>query len=195
MRESVPLLAPAPIVPHDPLITRLANFLRRRGVDIETFGTVFDVGSRDGLQALELAGLFPNAQIVAVECNPSTIDLCRTNTARQPRIRLVDKAIHSYTGRCQFHPIDPARTVTRWSDGNPGASSLFLANGEYPAERYTQDTIEVDCTRLDALCGELGIDVIDLIWMDLQGAELLALQSAGSLLDKTRYIYTEVSHR
>ena len=31
--------------------------------------------------------------------------------------------------------------------------------------------------------------------MDLQGAELLALQSAGALLDKVRYIYTEVSHR
>jgi len=87
------------------------------------------------------------------------------------------------------------RTQTGWSDGNPGASSLFLATGDYPAERYVQNTIEIDCIRLDALCGELAVDVIDLIWLDLQGAELLALQSAGVLLEKTRYVYTEVSHR
>ena len=37
--------------------------------------------------------------------------------------------------------------------------------------------------------------MIDLLWIDLQGAELLALQSAGGLLEKTRYIYIEVSHR
>ena len=193
--HDVPLLAPAPIVPREPIITRLSNFLRRRGVDLATFGTVFDIGSRDALQAVELAGLFPNAQVVAIECNPETLELCRNNIARHPRIKLVDKAIHSYTGRCQFHPIDTARTVTRWPDGNPGASSLFLATGDYPAERYVQNTIEVDCTRLDVLCQELGIEVIDLLWIDLQGAELLALQSAGALLEKTRYLYIEVSHR
>lgn len=177
------------------MIERLANFLRRRSVDLATFGTVFDIGSRDALQSIELAGLFPNAEIVAIECNPGTVELCRRNTAAQPRIRLVERAINLYNGRCQFHPIDTARTATSWADGNPGASSLFLATGDYPAERYVQGTVEVDCIRLDALCAQLGIDVIDLIWMDLQGAELIALQSAGSLLERTRYLYTEVSHR
>jgi FkbM family methyltransferase len=177
------------------MIRRLTAFLRRRGVDLETFGTVFDLGSRDALQAVELAGLFPNAEVVTIECNPNTLELCRQNIAQHPRIRLIEKAINSYTGRCPFHPIDSARTITSWPDGNPGASSLFLANGDYPPEQYVQTTVELDCIRLDALCGQLGVDAIDLIWIDLQGAELLALQSAGVLLDKTRYIYTEVSHR
>lgn len=177
------------------MIERLAAFLGRRGVDLETFCTVFDIGSRDALQAAELAALFPNSKIFAVECNPATLDLCRKNIAPHPSIRLVEKAINSHTGRCEFHPIDSTQTITSWRDGNPGASSLFLATGDYPAEQYAQGTIEVDCIRLDDLCGQLGIDVIDLIWMDLQGAELLALQSAGVLLEKTRYVYTEVSHR
>jgi FkbM family methyltransferase len=177
------------------MIQRLADFLRRRRVDFETFGAVFDIGSRDALQAVDLAGLFPNAEIVAIECNPGTLERCRNNIASHPRIRLVEKAVNSYTGRCEFHPIDSARTITSWTDGNPGASSLFLATGDYPAEQYVQSTIEVDCTRLDDLCGGLGIEAIDLMWIDLQGAELLALQSAGTLLEKTRYIYTEVSHR
>ncbi len=195
MREPVSLPPPAPLPARGAMVTRLANFLHRRGIDVETFGAVFDIGSRDALQAIELAGLFPSAQVVAIECNPDTLERCRRNIARHPRIRLVEKAVHSYTGRCQFHPIDTDHTVTSWPDGNPGASSLFIATGNYPAERYVQNTVEVDCVRLDMLCGTLGLDVIDLIWMDLQGAELLALQSAGALLEKTRYIYTEVSHR
>src|SRR5579862_6770907 len=117
MRESVPHIAPAPTPLREPAVARLANFLRKRSVDVGTFGTVFDIGSRDALQAIELAGLFPNAQVVAIECNPETLELCRQNIARKPRIRLVDKAIHSYNGRCQFHPIDTVRTQTGWSDG------------------------------------------------------------------------------
>lgn len=177
------------------MIERLAEFLRKRGVNFETFGTVFDIGTRDGLQAVELSGLFGNADVVAIECNPEMLDVCRKNVAPHSRIKLVDKAVHSYTGRCTFHPIDPEKTVTSWPDGNPGASSLFLATGDYPAEQYVQKTVEIECIRLDVLCVQLGIDVIDLIWMDLQGAELLALQSAGPLLENVRYIYTEVSHR
>lgn len=177
------------------MIRRLAAFLGRRAVDLGSFGAVFDIGARDAMQAVELAGLFPNAQLVTIECNPNTLELCRRNVAPHPRITLVEKAINSYTGRCQFHPIDSARTVTSWPDGNPGASSLFRATGDYPPEQYVQTTLEVDCIRLDDLCRQLGIRVMDLIWMDLQGAELLALQSAGALLDETRYIYTEVSHR
>ena len=177
------------------MLERLSAFLRARHVDFETFGTVFDVGSRDGLQAIELSQLFPKASVVAVECNPATLDTCRRNISAHSRIRLVEKAINSFTGRCAFYPTDPSRTVTTWADGNPGASSLFIATGDYPVETYVQSQTEVECTRLDDLCRELEVDVIDLIWMDLQGAELLALQSAGSLLDRARYIYTEVSHR
>lgn len=177
------------------MIEGLIKVLRAKGVDPESIGSVFDIGSRDGLQSLELSRTFPSADIVAVECNPTTLDLCRRNVARNPRIRLVEKAINDYTGRCAFHPIDTKRTVTTWPDGNPGASSLFVATGDYPIEKYVQNRIEVDCTRLDDLCKSLAVDTIDLIWMDLQGAELLALKSAGPLLDKVRYIYTEVSHR
>jgi FkbM family methyltransferase len=177
------------------MIEGLEKFLRLRGVDFDTFGTVFDIGSRDGRQAVELSKLFKNANVVAIECNPATLEICRRNIAPHDRIRLAAKAINDYSGRCSFYPIDPERTVTTWQDGNPGASSLFLATGDYPIETYVQNKIEVDCIRLDELSDQFGIDAIDLIWMDLQGAELLALRSAGALLDRVRFIYTEVSHR
>jgi len=177
------------------MIEGLAKFLSLRGVDFGGFSTIFDIGSRDARQSLQLSRLFSNANIIAVECNPATLDQCRRNSAKHSRIKLVEKAINSHTGHCRFYPIDPERTVTSWKDGNPGASSLFVANGDYPIETYVQNEVEVECIRLEDLCAQYGITAIDLIWMDLQGAELIALQSAGPILDSVRYIYTEVSHR
>src|SRR6185295_14225186 len=134
------------------MIERLANFLRLRGVDFSTVGVIFDIGSRDGLQSIEFSSLFPEADIVAIECNRESVETCRRNLAHKSRITLIDKAINSYTGRCTFYPIDPARTITTWTDGNPGASSLFIATGDYPAEKYIQNKTEVECIRLDDLC-------------------------------------------
>lgn len=167
----------------------------RHGLDPDAVRIVFDIGSRDGEQAIELSHLFPAAHVYAVECNPETLAKCKANISSHSNITLIEKAVNSYTGRCKFYQIDTKRTITSWPDGNPGASSLFRATGDYPVERYEQNEIEVDCIRLDDLCDELRIHAIDIMWQDIQGAELLALQSAGSLLKTARYLHLEVSHR
>ena len=42
---------------------------------------------------------------------------------------------------------------------------------------------------------QYGIARVDVIWMDLQGAELLALKSLGQMIEHVDIIYTEVSYR
>lgn len=51
--------------------------------------------------------------------------------------------------------------------------------------------IKVRSVTLDALCE--GIDVIDLLWSDIQGAEKEMILGGKEALKKTRYIFTEVS--
>lgn len=45
-------------------------------------------------------------------------------------------------------------------------------------------TIPVATTRLDALAGRLGLTHIDFLHLDVQGAELLVLSGAGTLLSR-----------
>ncbi len=45
----------------------------RHGLDPDAVRIVFDIGSRDGEQAIELSHLFPAAHVYAVECNPETL--------------------------------------------------------------------------------------------------------------------------
>ena len=156
----------------------------------------FDIGSRDCNQSIEIYNKFPNAKIYAFECNTNTIKICRENIKNYTdRITLIETAVNDYDGECSFYPIDQTNTITTWEDGNPGASSLFISNGSYIYEKYVQTEIKTKCNRLDTIMKEYNINKVDIIWMDLQGAELLALKSLGDKLKNIKYIYTEVSHK
>jgi FkbM family methyltransferase len=158
---------------------------------------ILDIGSRDGEQSVEFYHKFPNAHILAFECNPNTLSLCEKNIANfKDRITLIPGAVSDYDGRITFYPINQQQTRTTWVDGNPGASSLFKSNGTYPVEHYVQDEIETACHRLDTILKSIiTSDSEIIIWMDLQGAELLALKGLGLLINQVHYIYTEISHK
>jgi len=162
---------------------------------------IFDVGSRDCLQSIEFYKKYPNAHIYAFECNPNTIDICRKNIIPYAdRITLIEGAVCDYDGEITFHPIDQENTKSSWSDGNPGASSLFKFHEEYSKyhnaknEKYIQKTITTNCHRLDSVMKKLDIPKVDILWMDLQGAELLALKGLGLHLKSVQYIHTEVAN-
>ena len=52
-----------------------------------------------------------------------------------------------------------------------------------------------NCHRLDTIMNKHNIPFVDIIWMDLQGAELLALKGLGNKLSSVEYINTEACHK
>jgi FkbM family methyltransferase len=152
---------------------------------------------RHGLEAREFSKFFPDSRIYSFEPNPAVLSDLSQNLKYCSNVTIVPKAINSFDGTCSFFAIDPARTITTHPDGNLGASSLFLASGEYDdIERYEQIEISVNCVRLDTFLSSCGIDRVDAIWMDIQGAELTALRSLGTdLLETTLVIQTELKSK
>ena len=174
------------------MIEQLTKYLE----DKEKEYIIFDIGARDCQQSIEFYKQFPNARIYAFECNPNTLPLCRENIKPYAdRITLFEGAVCDYDGQITFYPINQQKTQTSWADGNPGASSLFKSNGQYTIEKYVQDEIQTKCHRLDTIMRNLVLPRVDIIWMDLQGAELLALKGLGEFLNTVKYIFTEVSHK
>jgi FkbM family methyltransferase len=145
---------------------------------------IVEVGARDCRETLGFRSLFPSARILAFECNPDTLPTCRTAVANDPAITLVEKAVAERPGRLKFFPVDPST--------NPGASSLFRASGSYALERYEQREVEVEAVTLASALEHQGIPRVDLLWMDIQGAELRALEGLGARLADTALIHTEV---
>ena len=173
----------------------IENFIKHVENKNENF-IIFDIGSRDCVQSIEFYNAFPNAKIYAFECNPNTLDICKRNIEPyRDRITLIEGAVCDYNGNIIFYPINQEKTITTWKDGNPGASSIFKSNGKYSVETYIQDEITTQCHRLDSIMNKYCIPNVDIIWMDLQGAELLALKGLGIHLQNVKYIHTEVSHK
>jgi len=173
----------------------IKNFIKYIEKKNENY-VIFDIGSRDCVQSIEFYNAFPNSKIYAFECNPNTLDICKKNIEPySDRITLIEGAVCDYDGNITFYPINQKKTITTWEDGNPGASSIFKSNGKYNIETYIQDEIITQCHRLDSVMDKYGISKVDIMWLDLQGAELLALKGLGNHLQNVKYIHTEVSHK
>lgn len=157
-----------------------------------TVRTIVEVGARDCTETLDFANAYPAARIVAFECNPATLPACRRAVAGNANIALVEKAVSDRAGTVSFFPTDPERTVTKHAGGNPGASSLFRARDDYPHETYVQNEITVEATTLAAEMEARGLGGIDLLWMDIQGAELLALKGLGERIRSVALMHLEV---
>ena len=170
-------------------LNKITNFLEKNNISPKI---ILDIGARDMEESIFFSKKYPNAKIISFECNPNTLEICRNKIVGIENIQLIDKAVNEIDGTCDFYSINKEKTITTWKDGNQGASSLFLANGNYPHETYVQDKVSVECVRLDTILSNLNVDEVDLIWMDLQGAEMLALKSLGKFLENVKIIYTEV---
>lgn len=168
------------------------NFVNAR-FNKEDVKVIFDIGACHALESVEFAKRFNNAKIFTFEANPESYKVCVENSKGYSNITVVNVAVNDFDGVCKFYPMDKEKTITTWEDGNQGASSLYKANGAYDhIEKYVQYEIEVPCTRLDTFCENNDIHNIDIIWMDLQGAELKALQGLGKLLKTVKIIHTEL---
>ncbi|MDB5804778.1 MAG: hypothetical protein JWN73_2100 [Betaproteobacteria bacterium] len=152
---------------------------------------VLDVGARDCGESSDFARHYPVATVYAFECNPATLPLCRAAAAAEPRIVLTEKAASNRAGTLAFFPTDPEKTVTGLQNGNPGASSMFEATGAYPEETYVQKRIEVEAIRLDGFLAQQGVGAIDVLWMDVQGAERLVLEGLGECLREVKAVHME----
>jgi FkbM family methyltransferase len=160
----------------------------------------FEVGSRDLLDANEIAGKY-NCKVYSFECNPDCIRECLKNNT-DDRVSLIQKAVCEKDGKISFMAFD----LNKYD--NMGASSIyeidFTSNRPVYDPDYgrkdVQKTVEVDACRLDTFCNEQKEikreDVIpDAIFMDVQEAELNVLKSMGELLKKVKYIVFEASNK
>lgn len=169
--------------------------LMRKLFPSESVTTVWEIGSRDGQDGLHLASAFPQASVYAFEPNPETFPAVESAAlGSSGRMRAVNVALTSSDGPVEFMQIDTVNTQSVWSDGNPGASSLFSASGAYDhIERYVQRPVSVESARADSVI-ERGIaPAPQVVWMDMQGAEALVLEGFGVLLAEVSLIYVELS--
>lgn len=162
---------------------------------------IFEFGSRFGEDTVSIAKNFPGACIYAFECNPNTVEACRKHCAQYSNIILTEKAISNKVGFIDFFPVDINASICSNEATAHGSSSLLKLDYDKKtaqilnANFVQQDAITVETTTLKNFMDEHKIDKIDFMWMDIQGAEIMALEGLGENIDKVAVIHTEVCFR
>ena len=157
-------------------------------IDKGVIKTVVECGSRDCLDAISLMEYYNPNRIYAFECNPDSFLVCENNILNKDVI-LIKKAVCDKDGDVVFFATDMEKSV----DKNIGASSLLFHLDN--VRRFIQKEILVDGIRLDTFMQQENLDTIDLLVMDLQGAESMAIDGLGERVVDVRYIISEVSFR
>src|SRR5215469_1920384 len=114
---------------------------------------IFDVGANVGQSARTYRKLFPTSQIWSFEPLPSTYEsLC---------------ASLSDTG---FHPV-PVALSDRIGMTTLNIGSQSITNSILKRESHTGQSVQVPTDTIDHFCCEHGIDAIDILKVDVEGAE------------------------
>lgn len=161
-----------------------------RHIPVTDVQVIFELGARDGADSVMLQQHYRPRQMIAFECNPDAVMLCRHNLAAYPDIRLVEQAVWDQDGELSFYSVRHSY-VGEARGNNIGASSCFPDAGTF-SQRLSQEKVTVPATRIDSFCATAGIERIDLVCMDVQGAHLHALRGFGEMLKTVRYIISEI---
>jgi FkbM family methyltransferase len=146
---------------------RERRFLREQ---TEPGMVIFDVGANIGFYTLLLAErVGPTGRVHAFE--PDPLSFAILSRRARPNVELNPTAVGDHTGRITLFTHRSNRADNRVHD-SLGAE--------------TAETVEVPLTTLDDYCAARGIDRIDAVKMDIQGAEVAALTGFRKTLGRLR---------
>ncbi len=145
--------------------------------------TIVDAGANIGLASIYFSNKFPDAKIIAIEPEESNLEVLRRNIAPYGNIILVCGALwHENT---KINLVDPG--IGKWG---------FMAQAQNGTEeRYLEIVHEVKSITVDTIMKEQGIDHIDILKIDIEGAEREVFRDSSSWIGKVDALIVELHER
>ncbi len=134
---------------------------------------IVDAGANIGLASIFFANKYPDAMIICVEPAPSNLKLLRKNMAHYPNSVIVAGAL--WNDNTNVAIVDPG-------GGEWGFQIADEPNGSAGVEAITMDRLMDKC----------GIDYVDLLKVDIEGAEKEVFESSSKWIDRVGCIAVEL---
>ncbi|MES2278848.1 MAG: FkbM family methyltransferase [Bacteroidota bacterium] len=151
--------------------------------------TFIDIGANVGHFSQSICGEYQIKKGVLIEPIAKLIPILEKTFPDKNTFQIINAAISDSVAETDFYTNDEFDSVSSLLRINNNADELAGLKISDPA------TIKIQTLTLDAVTNRLGLQNIDLLKIDVQGAEHLVLRSAIETLKKTRLVYTEFSFR
>jgi FkbM family methyltransferase len=139
------------------------------------------VGGHHGNEANKIIKSYPNARLIIFECSHRYINKLKKNFKDNEKVEIIEKAVSASNGTSKFFETSL----------NGGGSLLKvgqLAKQSYQARN--KESFEVETISLDSFFKNKELDVLQI---DVQGAEKLVIQGAVNVLKNTKAVFVEIS--
>ena len=151
--------------------------------------TIFDIGAHVGQTAVKYSRLFPESRIYCFEPFPESFEELRRRFEGNSLVKPVQFAVSNKAARAHKFYVNQS--------SNTNSLLPTVDDVEYwiPSNIIKNvATIEVPVTTIDDFCKQESINEIQILKMDIQGGELMALEGATEKLNQgaISLIYTEV---
>jgi FkbM family methyltransferase len=146
---------------------------------------IIDCGAHIGSDSVEFAKL-KGSKVFSFEPVPDIFERLKESTSKFENIDCFNIALGWFDGRTEMFV----------SSGTSDGSSSLLKPKKHLKHHPTvlfERRINVECKSLDSWAGENGISKVDMLWLDMQGAEQKMLMASKSIIDSVKIIHTEVS--
>lgn len=149
------------------------------------YRSVIDGGANRGSFTDAFLQLHRPERLVLVEAIPELAEELRARYAGKPGVSVVSAALSDKNGEAPFE-------INR-SDASSSLLPIDPRNSEWFSRDLRVDrTVQVPTKTLPALMDEQGLQAVDLLKLDLQGAERFVLTGGEAVLERVRVIYTEI---
>lgn len=150
---------------------------------------IFDVGAHIGNVSLKYRQLFSDSVIYSFEPFPESFLSLKQNTLKHKNIKPFNKGLGAYIGSSKFHSNIHEQTNSILAthpkaDYNWGNKNLL----------DTKEILDIELTTIDQIVEEENIKKIDILKLDVQGAEYQVMAGAKKTIEKQMIslIYTEI---
>jgi FkbM family methyltransferase len=145
----------------------------------EPVRTIIDAGANIGLSSLYFAARYPQAHIISIEPEPSNFELLRTNVADHSLVTPLQIALAAADGELQIT--------------DPGLGSWGFRSWGGEAVRDGGVTVPALC--LNSILDLYGINRVNVLKMDIEGAEKDILECCVPWIDRVDVLVAELHDR
>ncbi len=149
---------------------------------------IFDAGAHHGESAQMYKKLFPTAAVYSFEPFPQSFAKLQKAIVNLATVQAFNVALSNRVGETEFNS-------NQYTATNSLLKTAPEVESVWPGGLVdTREQIRVQTTTLDRFCQDHSIGAIDILKLDVQGAEPLVLEGAAQLLRRrsVRLVYTEI---
>lgn len=141
---------------------------------------IIDAGANVGYATRWLADTYPGATVIAIEPDRANVELLRRNVAGRDNVTVLEAALGTEVGSIELFDVGEGPWSYRvGAAGADGGTSVR----------------EVPCVSIESLMADFGIDRIDYLKVDIEGAELELFQDAERWIDRVDAVAVELHDR